>query len=116
MIDVAIAFVIASIFSLIAYFVNASIYDLGLIDALSLLTFFNSTDNHPVEVDFDDKTRGLVEFCKTPRTRKEIADYLGLESISYVIKDYVMPLVEKGIIKLSIPDKPRSPKQLYFTE
>ena len=80
------------------------------------VTFFNSTDNHPVEVDFDDKTRGLVEFCKTPRTRKEIADYLGLESISYVIKDYVMPLVEKGIIKLSIPDKPRSPKQLYFTE
>ena len=79
------------------------------------VTFFNSTDNHPVEVDFDDKTRGLVEFCKTPRTRKEIADYLGLESISYVIKDYVMPLVEKGIIKLSIPDKPRSPKQLYFT-
>ena len=80
------------------------------------VTFFNSTDNHPVEVDFDDKTRGLVEFCKTPRTRKEIADYLGLESISYVIKDYVMPLVEKGIIKLSIPDKPRSSKQLYFTE
>lgn len=38
LIDVAIAFVIASIFSLIAYFVNASIYDLGLIDALSLLT------------------------------------------------------------------------------
>lgn len=29
---------------------------------------------------------------------------------------YVMPLVEQGFIKLSIPDKPRSPKQLYYNE
>lgn len=78
--------------------------------------FFNSSDKHPMEEDIDDKAKGLIEFCKTPRTRKEIADYLGLGSISYVIKYYVMPLVDKGIIKLSIPDKPRSPKQLYYCE
>lgn len=80
------------------------------------VTFFNSRDKHPAEEYIDDKAKGLIEFCKTPRTRKEIADYLGLGSISYVIKDYVMPLVDKGIIKLSIPDKPRSPKQLYYCE
>ena len=37
LIDVVMAFVISFIFSMTAYFVNASIYDLGLIDALSLL-------------------------------------------------------------------------------
>lgn len=58
----------------------------------------------------------LILFCKTPRTRTEIADYLGKSSVSYAIKTYVMPLVGAGKIKLSIPDRPRSPKQLYYSE
>lgn len=58
----------------------------------------------------------LILFCKTPRTRKEICDYLGLHSVTYAIQTHVMPLVEKGIIKMSIPDKPKSPKQLFYCE
>ena len=57
----------------------------------------------------------LLAFCKTPRTRKEICDYLGLSSMSYAIQIYIMPLVEQGLIKLTIPDKPKSPKQLYYS-
>lgn len=57
----------------------------------------------------------LLAFCRTPRTRKEICDYLGLSSISYAIQIYIMPLVEQGLIKLTIPDKPKSPKQLYYS-
>lgn len=57
----------------------------------------------------------LVLFCKTPRTRKEICEYLGLNSMSYAIQKHVMPLVEQGRIKMSIPDKPKSPKQLYYS-
>lgn len=58
----------------------------------------------------------LLLFCKTPRTRKEICEYLGLSSITYAIQTHVMPLVEKGLIKMSIPDKPKSPKQLFYCE
>lgn len=58
----------------------------------------------------------LLMFCRTPRTRQEICDYLGLSSITYAIQTYVMPLVDKGLIKLSIPEKPKSPKQLYYSE
>ena len=58
----------------------------------------------------------LILFCKTPRTRKEICDYLGLNSVTYAIQTHVMPLVDKGIIKMSIPDKPKSPKQLFYSE
>lgn len=57
----------------------------------------------------------LILFCKTPRTRKEICDYLGLNSVTYAIQTHVMPLVDKGIIKMSIPDKPKSPKQLFYS-
>lgn len=57
----------------------------------------------------------LILFCRTPRTRKEICEYLGLNSITYAIQTHIMPLVEKGIIKMSIPDKPKSPKQLFYS-
>ena len=58
----------------------------------------------------------LLLFCKTPRTRKEISDYLGLNSVAYAIQTRVMPLVDKGIIKMSIPEKPKSSKQLFYCD
>lgn len=57
----------------------------------------------------------LVQFCKTPRSRAEICEFLGLNSVTYAIQTYVVPLVEQGMIKMSIPDKPKSPKQLYYS-
>lgn len=72
----------------------------------------NSEEQKADDIDND----GLVLFCKTPRTRKEICEFLGLNSVTYAIQTHVMPLVEKGIIKMSIPDKPTSSKQLFYTE
>ena len=62
------------------------------------------------------KNNELILFCKIPRTRNEICEFLGLSSVTYAIQTHVMPLVEQGLIKLSIPDKPKSPKQLYYSE
>lgn len=59
--------------------------------------------------------RNLILFCKTPRSRKEICEYLGLTSPTYAIQKYVLPLVEAGMLQMSIPDKPKSPKQLYYS-
>lgn len=61
------------------------------------------------------KSNDLILFCKIPRTRKEICEFLGLSSVTYAIQTHVMPLVKQGLIKLSIPDKPKSPKQLYYS-
>ena len=63
-----------------------------------------------------EEQNGLIMFCKTPRTRKEICEYLQLTSPSYAIKKYIMPLIEEGKIKMSIPEKPKSQKQLYYSE
>lgn len=71
---------------------------------------------HPAKEQQTEEIRNLVLFCKTPRTRKEICEYLGLSSMSYAIQTHIMPLVEQGIIRLSIPDKPKSSKQLYYSE
>ena len=58
----------------------------------------------------------MVEFCRMPRTRQEICDYLGLGSVTYAMKTHVMPLIDYGIIKMTIPDKPKSMKQMYYSE
>ena len=81
-----------------------------------IVKFYKMAANDEIEPMEDDEIQNLLLFCKTPRTRKEIAEYLGLSSITYAIQKYVMPLVEAGKIKMSIPEKPKSPKQLYYSE
>lgn len=61
------------------------------------------------------ETTDLLLYCSVPRTRKEIAAYLGLDSTTYAIKTYVLPLVEKGLIRMTIPEKPGSSRQLFIT-
>ena len=56
----------------------------------------------------------LEDFCKVPRSRKEIADYMGMTQY-YVFKNYVEPLIEKGILAYTIPEKPRSRDQRIVT-
>lgn len=62
-----------------------------------------------------EEVKNLLLFCRTPRTRKEVCEYLGLSSVTYAIQRYIDPLVEKKLIYLSIPEKPSSPKQLYYS-
>lgn len=70
----------------------------------------NSPDGAAKYVDKD-----LISFCETPRSRDEICEFLNLKSKAYVVKEYVAPLIEKGLIEMSIPEKPRSSHQRYFT-
>lgn len=62
------------------------------------------------------EAKELLLFCKTPRTRKEICEYLGLTSTTYAIQRHVQPMIDQGLIKMSIPDKPKSARQLYYAE
>lgn len=59
---------------------------------------------------------GLLEFCKIPRTRKEIVKFLGIASGQYAIRRYLEPLVQSGAILMMIPERPKSPKQTYQTD
>ena len=59
--------------------------------------------------------KGLLEFCKTPRSRAEIIEYLAIPSAQYALRHYLDPLIEAGAIRLSLPEKPRSSKQRYET-
>lgn len=57
----------------------------------------------------------IIEFCKTPRTRGEIASFVGMTQY-YVMNTYVEPLLKSDKLKMTIPDKPRSRNQKYYSE
>ncbi|MBR1690801.1 MAG: putative DNA binding domain-containing protein [Oscillibacter sp.] len=59
--------------------------------------------------------KGLLEFCRTPRSRAEIVGHLAIPSAQYALRHYLDPLIEAGAIRLLLPEKPRSPKQKYQT-
>ena len=63
----------------------------------------------------DAKIQRLLGFCSTPRSREEIADFLEINSVYHAIKKYVKPLLEDGRIAITLPDKPQSSHQRYFT-
>lgn len=60
--------------------------------------------------------KNLLEFCGEGRTRAEIGEYLGFTTVQYGMKKYVEPLIKAGAIKLSNPNHPKSPNQIYKTK
>jgi ATP-dependent DNA helicase RecG len=60
-------------------------------------------------------TETLISYCKQPRTREEIAVFLG-KTQYYAMSRFVAPLLEGGKLKLTIPNKPRSRNQKYYSE
>lgn len=59
--------------------------------------------------------KGLLEFCRTPRTRAEVVAYLAIASGQYALRRYLDPLIRAGAIRMTKPDAPRSKDQRYVT-
>ena len=55
----------------------------------------------------------ILEFCKVPRSREEIADMLDIGTVSYAISRYVRPMVASGDLRLGNPQVPNSQSQTY---
>lgn len=58
----------------------------------------------------------LLVFCKTPRTRSEIADHLGIVVSGYLNQHYIEPYLKAGLLKMTMPDKPKSKYQKFYSE
>lgn len=56
----------------------------------------------------------IVEFCKEPKSRKEIAEFLEIKTITYAYSKYILPLLEEGRLGMTIPDIPTSRNQKYY--
>jgi ATP-dependent DNA helicase RecG len=71
-------------------------------------------DDESVVIKLDDvRLANLLEFCQVPRTKIEMQECCGIKSDKYFRKNILTPMLQKGLIQRTIPDKPQSPKQKY---
>ena len=60
--------------------------------------------------------QSILDFCTRPRTRGELEERFKDDiTIAYLMTRHIFPMVERGLLKLSIPDKPKSKKQQFVT-
>ena len=55
----------------------------------------------------------LLLFCEEPRSLTEIMAHLGLKHRNNTKVKYIDPLIEDGLLEMTIPDKPNSRNQRY---
>ena len=77
------------------------------------VTFKNETLQAPKGRGQRADKANLLEFCRVPRSRAEIADYLGLASTSYVMRTFVDPLLKTGELVMTKPEAPQSRLQRF---
>ncbi|MFH1471831.1 MAG: RNA-binding domain-containing protein [Nanoarchaeota archaeon] len=64
----------------------------------------------------DERTKAILVFCLDPKTREEIQTSLNIKDREYFRSEILKPLIEKGLLFLTIPDKPSSPNQKYYSK
>jgi len=62
-----------------------------------------------------EKIEKILHFCQKSKKRKDILKEIGLVNNVKNYDTYVAPLVQMGWVRMTIPDKPTSPKQQYRT-
>ena len=57
----------------------------------------------------------LLEYCETPRSRAEMQGFCRVSGRKKYNTDYLKPLLESGQIAMTVPEKPNSRNQKYYT-
>ena len=61
----------------------------------------------------DDLFSILIDFCSVPRSRAEMMEQTPIKSVTYFRKAFLLPLLDSGKLRMTIPDKPNSKNQKY---
>jgi ATP-dependent DNA helicase RecG len=62
---------------------------------------------------WEQKQNEILKFCEIPRTAQNIMDMLKISNQSVNRKRYIAPLVEKGLLVMTIPSNPTDRNQKY---
>ena len=79
-----------------------------------VVTFYNKEDPEKDALTAE-PAQDLLAFCHDPITRQEIAAFLGVKTVFYAMQHYVQPLITTGKLAMTIPEKPKSRNQKYYT-
>lgn len=60
--------------------------------------------------------KSILNYCKTPKSLREIMEKFEFKHKMNFRNKYINPLIEKGKLSLTIPDKPFSKNQKYIAK
>jgi len=70
-------------------------------------------ENVNASVNANEKEYDILHFCKEPQSRRDIFTHIGVIYHSKNYTRFVEPLIDMGLLELTIPDKPKSPNQKF---
>ena len=73
---------------------------------------------HPVQSEQDDEQdimKAIVIFCTDPKSSQEIIEHFKIPNRSYFKRHYLDNLVKINKLKMTIPEKPSSKNQKYYS-
>ena len=62
-----------------------------------------------------DVKSAIIAYCKEPKTSKEIIMHFGFANRLYFKRHFLDEMLEQGQLKMTIPEKPTSKKQKYYS-
>lgn len=100
------------VFKIIIPLNRAATVSAGPLEKLS-----NNVSINGVEIKLSmDVVNELLLFCQEPRTREEIMEKCGISSRNYFRLNILNPMLDLGLLRLTVPDKPNSPNQKYTSQ
>ncbi len=73
------------------------------------------TDDEADDIPETPYTQEVLAYCVVRRSRQEIQQHLHLKDRKHFRNTVLQPLLKQGLITMTIPGRPNSPKQKYIT-
>lgn len=67
------------------------------------------------EIELSEQDYKILSYCITPKNRVKILSFIGLVNEYKNYKRHILPLINNGFLRLTLPDKPTSKNQKYAT-
>jgi len=65
---------------------------------------------------YQEQIKKILSFCQEPKSLKEIMDFSGFKHREHFRSKILNPLIKQRRLCLLFPDKPKSPKQKYYSK
>lgn len=72
-------------------------------------------ERHYLNQDGQDMDKMIIDFCREPKSIIELMDYCGFKSRTSFRRKYLQKMLEEGTLKMTIPNKPSSRNQKYYS-
>lgn len=82
---------------------------------LGLLRNDGQHHDHYPNQNGQDLNKQIIDFCKEPKSVQEIMDEFYFDSRTSFRRKYLTPMLKNGVLKMTIPEKPSSKNQKYFS-